>query len=92
MIFACVCFSDLESCNVIKEKESGDPRYYIEIAMHYTGSTILVKPDAIKRPRVRCRSAELALTTAQQINYAKKLYVENLYTLTSDENVTALED
>uniref|UniRef100_A0AAR5PHD2 UBA domain-containing protein n=1 Tax=Dendroctonus ponderosae TaxID=77166 RepID=A0AAR5PHD2_DENPD len=84
--------SDLESCNVIKEKESGDPRYYIEIAMHYTGSTILVKPDAIKRPRVRCRSAELALTTAQQINYAKKLYVENLYTLSSDENVTALED
>ncbi|XP_050302982.1 intermembrane lipid transfer protein Vps13D isoform X2 [Anthonomus grandis grandis] len=85
--------SDLESCNVIKEKESGESRYYIEIVMHYSGpNAILVNADPIKRPRVRCRTAELALTTAQQINYAKSLYVEQLYTLTSDENVTISED
>ncbi|CAH1134889.1 unnamed protein product [Ceutorhynchus assimilis] len=85
--------SDLETCNVIKEKEAGDSRYYIEIVMHYSsGNAILGNADPIKRPRVRCRSAELALTTAQQINYAKTLYVEQLYTLTIDENVSILED
>lgn len=78
---------------MIKDKEGGDIRYYIEIVMHYTGpNAILVNTDPIKKPRVRCRTAELALTTAQQINYAKTLYVEQLYTLTSDENIATMED
>lgn len=78
---------------MVKEKEGRDTRYYIEIVMRYSGfNAVLVNTDPIKRPRVRCRTPELAYTTAQQINYAKTLFVEKLYTLSSDENIISLED
>ncbi|KAL1513260.1 hypothetical protein ABEB36_002689 [Hypothenemus hampei] len=84
---------DLETCNVVRENEEVDSRVYIEIVMRYAGpNAIAMNNEPIKRPRVRCRSADLAMSIAQQINYAKTLYVENLYTLSSDENVTTAED
>ncbi|CAH1990127.1 unnamed protein product [Acanthoscelides obtectus] len=84
--------SDLETCNVITEKEHGESRFYIEIVMHYAGvSAALVNPDPVKKPRVRCRTLELASTVSQQINYAKRIYIEHLYTFTTD-NITTLED
>ncbi|KAJ8974054.1 hypothetical protein NQ317_002300 [Molorchus minor] len=84
--------SDLETCNVIREKEHGESRYYIEIVMHYAGvSAALVNPDPVKRPRVRCRSLELADRVSQQINYAKRMYIEHLYTLSND-NILIVED
>ncbi|CAG9818576.1 unnamed protein product [Phaedon cochleariae] len=77
--------SNLETCNVITEKEQNESRYYIEIVMHYAGvSAALVNPDPIKKPRVRCRTADLANSVARQMNYAKRLYIERLYTLTND--------
>nr|CAI5831310.1 unnamed protein product [Callosobruchus analis] len=67
-------------------------RFYIEIVMHYAGvSAALVNPDPVKKPRVRCRTLELASTVSQQINYAKRMYIEHLYTFTTD-NITILED
>ncbi|KAJ3643178.1 hypothetical protein Zmor_025903 [Zophobas morio] len=84
--------SDLESCDVIVEKEGSESRYYIEIVMHVAGtSAALVNPDPVKKPRVRCKSADLAKSVSQQINYAKRLYFERLYTLSSD-NIINLED
>nr|XP_015839049.1 PREDICTED: vacuolar protein sorting-associated protein 13D isoform X1 [Tribolium castaneum] len=84
--------SDLESCDVIVEKEGSESRYYIEIVMHVAGtSAALVNPDPVKKPRVRCKTAELAKSVSQQINYAKRLYFERLYTLNSD-NIINLED
>lgn len=60
--------------------------------MHYAGvSAALVNPDPVKKPRVRCRSVELAHMVSQQINYAKRMYIEYLYTLSND-NITTLED
>ncbi|XP_066151224.1 intermembrane lipid transfer protein Vps13D isoform X2 [Euwallacea fornicatus] len=85
--------SDLEGCNVVKEKEGGNSRHYIEIVMRYSGSNaILANSEPTKRPRVRCKTAELAYVTVQQINYAKTLYVEKLFTLTSDENAGVTEE
>lgn len=85
-------FSDLETCNLIKEKEHGESRYYIEIVMHYAGvSAALVNPDPVKKPRVRCRTSDLANTVSQQINYAKRMYIEHLYTLSND-NISISED
>ncbi|KAJ8920133.1 hypothetical protein NQ315_011790 [Exocentrus adspersus] len=84
--------SDLEVCNVIKEKEHGESRYYIEIVMHYAGvSAALVNPDPVKKPRVRCKSSDLAVSVSQQINYAKRMYIEHLYTLSND-NISISED
>ncbi|RZC42308.1 vacuolar protein sorting-associated protein 13D [Asbolus verrucosus] len=84
--------SDLEACNVIIEKEGSECRYYIEIVMHVAGtSAALVNPDPVKKPRVRCKSADLAKSVSQQINYAKRLYFERLYTLSSD-NIINSED
>ncbi|XP_044753631.1 vacuolar protein sorting-associated protein 13D [Coccinella septempunctata] len=83
---------NLISCKVYEEKEHSENRYYIEIVQHVAGtsSSILVNPDPVKKPRVRCCSVELARTVAQQINYAKRLYTEYLYTLNTDN--TAAED
>ncbi|XP_045474860.1 vacuolar protein sorting-associated protein 13D isoform X2 [Harmonia axyridis] len=83
---------NLISCKLYEEKEHSENRYYIEIVQHVAGtsSSILVNPDPVKKPRVRCRSMELARTVAQQINYAKRLYTEYLYTLNTDN--TAIED
>ncbi|XP_060529289.1 intermembrane lipid transfer protein Vps13D isoform X2 [Cylas formicarius] len=84
---------DLEICNVIKDKEGNETRYYIEIVMHYAGlNAALVSPVPIKKPRVRCRTADLAVTTSQQINYAKALYMEHVSTLSSDDNIASFED
>ncbi|KAK9889536.1 hypothetical protein WA026_006891 [Henosepilachna vigintioctopunctata] len=81
---------NLISCKVVEEKEHSEVRHYIEIVQHVAGTTsaILVNPDPVKKPRVRCRTVELARTVAQQINYAKRLYTEFLYTLQT-ENITA---
>ncbi|CAH0555796.1 unnamed protein product [Brassicogethes aeneus] len=77
--------NDLEVCNVIADKEGSENRYYIEIVMHVAGtSAALVNPDPIKKPRVRCKNADLAHSVASQINYAKRLYIEYQYTLTND--------
>ncbi|CAG9856524.1 unnamed protein product [Phyllotreta striolata] len=74
--------SDLEICNVIKEKEHGEIRHYIEIVMRFSGtSATLVNPDPVKKPRVRCRSLDLADSISKQINYAKKNYSDHLQTL-----------
>lgn len=82
----------MEICNVIKEKDHGESRYYIEIVMHYAGvSAALVNPDPVKKPRVRCRTSDLAVTVSQQINYAKRMYIEHLYTLSND-NILISED
>ncbi|KAG5879440.1 hypothetical protein JTB14_025696 [Gonioctena quinquepunctata] len=84
--------SNLETCNVITEKKDNEIRYYIEIVMHYTGvSAVLVNLDPVKKPRVRCQTSEMAHSVSQQINYARRMYIEHLYTLTSDNNST-LED
>lgn len=81
-----VIFRNLISCKVYEEKEHSENRYYIEIVQHVAGNTssMLVNPDPVKKPRVRCRTVELARTVAQQINYAKRLYTEYLYTLNTD--------
>lgn len=85
--------SDLESCNVIKDSEKNETKYYIEIVMHHAGlNAAVLNPDPIKRPKVRCNTAETAVTTAQQINCARTLYIENLYTLIGEENNATLED
>ncbi|KAL3268817.1 hypothetical protein HHI36_007913 [Cryptolaemus montrouzieri] len=80
---------NLISCKVFEEKDHSEARYYIEIVQHVAGTTsaILVNPDPVKKPRVRCRNVELARTVAQQINYAKRLYTEYLYTLHTDNIV-----
>ncbi|XP_028134062.1 intermembrane lipid transfer protein Vps13D [Diabrotica virgifera virgifera] len=85
--------SDLEVCNVIKEKEHSEIRYYIEIVMRYAGASaaLLVNTDPVKKPRVRCRTLELADTISKQINYAKRMYNEHLYTLVTD-NSSMLEE
>ncbi|XP_074028701.1 vacuolar protein sorting 13D [Leptinotarsa decemlineata] len=83
---------DLEICNVISEKNGNEVRYYIEIVMHYTGvSAVLLNPDPVKKPRVRCQTFDMALSVSQQINYARRMYIEHLYTLTSD-NISTIED
>lgn len=77
---------------MIKEKEHGEIRYYIEIVMRYTGtSAALVNPDPVKKPRVRCRTTDLADTISRQINYAKKMYNDYLYTLLT-ENSSMLDE
>lgn len=74
------------------EKEGSEPRFYIEIVMHVAGtSAALVNPDPVKKPRVRCKTADLAKSVSQQINYAKRLYFERLFTLSSD-NIINLKD
>ncbi|XP_056631377.1 intermembrane lipid transfer protein Vps13D [Diorhabda sublineata] len=85
--------SDLEICNVIKEKEHSETRYYIEIVMRYAGTNaaLLVNPDPVKKPRVRCRTSDLADAISKQINYAKRMYNEHLYTLVT-ENCSMLEE
>lgn len=79
---------------MISEKEGSDCRYYIEIVMHVAGtSAALVNPDPVKKPKVRCKSAELARSVSQKINYAKGLYFEKLYTLNSiSDNIINSED
>lgn len=61
--------------------------------MHIAGTSTaaLVNPDPVKKPKVRCKSAELAKSVSQKINYARRLYLERLYTLSSD-NIINLED
>lgn len=60
--------------------------------MYYTGqNSALINPDPVKRPKVRCRSAELASIVSQQINYAKRMYTEQLYTIKNDNSII-LED
>ncbi|KAF7280409.1 hypothetical protein GWI33_006075 [Rhynchophorus ferrugineus] len=85
--------SNLEACNVVKDSEKGETKYYIEIVMHHTGvNAAVLNPDPIKKPRVRCSTADLAVATAQQINCAKMLYVENEFTLISEESNATMED
>lgn len=84
--------SDLEICKVVSGDEGGDIRYYIELLLHIVGgSQFLEYQDTVKRPRVRCETAELAKAVSGKINYAKKLYEERLLTLTSD-NISQGED
>ncbi|XP_071050524.1 intermembrane lipid transfer protein Vps13D isoform X2 [Onthophagus taurus] len=81
--------SDLRECRTLKEEEN---KHYIQIMMHVTGgSTDLVYQDPIKKPKVRCESAELASVVSQQINYAKRLFDERLHTVQTD-NITNCED
>lgn len=80
--------SDLETCNVITEKYHNENRYYIEIVMHYAGqNSALINPDPVKKPKVRCRSVELANIVSQQINYAKRMHTEHLYTINNDNSI-----
>lgn len=81
-------FSDFETCKTITEREGSETRHYIEITIHISGSSAaaLVYQDAIKKPRVRCDSAEIAEAVRGQLNYAKRLYVERLHTLIAGEN------
>lgn len=74
---------DLVSCQDLEEKEHTETRYYIELVMHIAGgsSSLLANLDPIKKPKVRCRSLKLARMVVKQINYAKRLYTEYLYTL-----------
>lgn len=60
--------------------------------MHVTSTnSVLLYQDPVKKPYVRCETAELAKDVSRQINYAKSIYVERLLTLTND-NVTQFED
>lgn len=84
--------SDLEVCKTLTANEDGEIRHYIELLLHIVGgSQFLDYQDQVKKPRVRCETAELAKTVSRQINYAKRLYDERLLTLVSD-NITQGED
>lgn len=84
--------SELEKCKAISASEGGEVRHYIELLLHIVGgSQFLEYQDTVKRPIVRCETADLAKTVSRQINYAKRLYDERLLTLVSD-NITQGED
>lgn len=79
---------------MITEREGSETRYYIEIVMHVAGTSVaavLVNPDPVKKPRVRCRTSDLAYKVSQQINYAKRLYIERQFTFSND-NISNTED
>lgn len=93
VIFFLYINSDFESCKTISEKEGPEVRHYIEITMHVSGtSAAAVYQDPIKKPRVRCDSAELAKQVRDQLHYAKRLYIERLHTMITNDNITNRED
>lgn len=87
-----IFFSDFESCKTIAEREGTESRHYIEITMHVSNSSSAVYQDAIKKPKVRCDSADLAKAVTEQLNYAKRLHIERMHTLITGDTATSNED
>lgn len=77
---------------MITEREGSESRHYIEITMHVSSSSSAVYQDAIKKPRVRCDSADLAKAVAEQLNYAKRLHIERMHTLIAGDTAVNNED
>lgn len=87
-----LCFSDFEGCKTVTEREGSESRHYIEITMHVSSSSSLAYQDAIKKPRVRCDSLDLAKIVTEQLNYAKRLHIEKMHTLMAGDAVVMNED
>lgn len=60
--------------------------------MHVSNSSNAAYVDAIKKPRVRCDSIDLAKAVTEQLNYAKRLHSERMHTLITSDTVVGNED